>query len=526
MSSIDVEMARSLQGGVWGTIRSAVARSIAADLERRQIIEDAADRISDIGTALSSWDNCMAVNWCQYPLIAIMVVGGLIIFGIVWCIIRCCCCGLSCCCDCCRCFKCCGECCGMCDPPGKDKRQYLDAPYIPPNQGYRTEAPMHLGYNTAAPIHPTAAAAPPQYAEFDVSKKGGDDALPEMPSWETANTKKVMVEDAVELEPIKKPASDQQVPLIGAASPIATSAIPRERPGQLSRDNSRTYMNPQDRSASPYGQSSSAYAPSAAPGYGNEQSPYDMPPAPGAMMGRQSPAPNAYGYGQEKQPYGQQPYGQQPYDQQPYDQQPYDQQPYGQQHYDMPPAPVAMMGRQSPSPNQRGYGQGGMDQGYGQKPVNDYASIRQGSPGPGPDGYGMRRRGTGEAGMDPRARNSPAPRGPSRAGADPYQQARQSPGPQNGRYNAPGGYNPPPPRDDYNRSYSPGPDRQYGAPSSRAMNAPPQSPIANNAGFDFNSGYSRPDEYDRRPSESREAAQEGYPGYKPYGQAQTGWSGV
>lgn len=134
-------------------------------------------------------------------MIAIIIVGGLILLSIVWCISRCLCCGLSCCCECCYCLKCCGNCCGCCDPPRGKKNKYLDEPYIPPHQGYRSESPMATGLPYKAPV-----ADAPQYANFDVSKTAGhEDALPAMPSWETAGSKKVYLEEEVEMDNLKKP---------------------------------------------------------------------------------------------------------------------------------------------------------------------------------------------------------------------------------------------------------------------------------------------------------------------------------
>jgi hypothetical protein len=51
-------MARSLRGGVWGSI----ATSLRPAMERRDIIGQA----NDIKTAFSSWDNCMQANICKY----------------------------------------------------------------------------------------------------------------------------------------------------------------------------------------------------------------------------------------------------------------------------------------------------------------------------------------------------------------------------------------------------------------------------------------------------------------------------
>lgn len=69
MSSVDAAMARSLQDGPWDRLRESVARSITAHLASRNIINDAQDKVTDIKTALSSWDNCMAANFCKYVLL-------------------------------------------------------------------------------------------------------------------------------------------------------------------------------------------------------------------------------------------------------------------------------------------------------------------------------------------------------------------------------------------------------------------------------------------------------------------------
>lgn len=64
MPSIDVAMARSLRGGVWGSVMS----SMAATIEKRQImstVENVGNQVNDVKTAFSSWDNCMSVNYCK-----------------------------------------------------------------------------------------------------------------------------------------------------------------------------------------------------------------------------------------------------------------------------------------------------------------------------------------------------------------------------------------------------------------------------------------------------------------------------
>ncbi|GKT42079.1 uncharacterized protein ColSpa_02260 [Colletotrichum spaethianum] len=64
MPSIDVAMARSLRGGLWGSVVS----SMAANIENRGItdtVNNAGSQINDVKTAFSSWDNCMAATYCK-----------------------------------------------------------------------------------------------------------------------------------------------------------------------------------------------------------------------------------------------------------------------------------------------------------------------------------------------------------------------------------------------------------------------------------------------------------------------------
>ncbi|KAI9171248.1 hypothetical protein HJFPF1_00729 [Paramyrothecium foliicola] len=446
MPSIDVEMVRSLRGGVWEILSDSIARGLAADMSKRNIIDDTRTKVNDFKTAISSWDNCMAANFCKWPVIAIIVVGGLILLGIITCI-----------------------------------QKYLDAPYNP-EQGYKTQAPMQAPFPSVAANHPptTHTAAPPQYAEFDVSRKGGEDALPVMPSWDESANKKVLVhEEEVEMDHLKKPTNDPAQPLMaGSSSSVPTSPMPMEHPtayGQQQTNAARGYASPDAQPTIPFTEVAGqgpAYGQTSGLTYPQEQSFNAVPPM-GAMGNMRS---------------------------------------------------------QSPAQSYRGYGQDSMNQSYGQMPAPGNGFGNQGAYGQAsrvasPDSYGMQRRGTGD-------RHSPMG-GPAPYGASP----RQSPAPQNGRgYGAPG-YNAA--RDNFNRAYSPAPERQYGTPSPRPMNtnrpppermysqSPPHSPITNNSGFDFTSGFARPQEYDRRPSESREpAGQEGYPGYKPYNRPQDGWSGI
>ncbi|KAL0939099.1 fibroin-3 related protein [Colletotrichum truncatum] len=533
MPTIDVAMARSLRGGVWGSVMS----SMAASIQRRQImstVENAGNQINDVKTALSSWDNCMSVNYCKWPVIGVIIVGGLIIFSIVWCIIRCACCGLSCCCQCCYCLKCCGNCCGCCDTPKGTPHKYLDDQYGSTNQGYKSQAPMHapvapfLNNPPAHAAHSTApaAAAPPQYAEFEVSKSGNAadaDALPAMPSWEGAGSKKVAIEEEVELEPMKKPAASpnaQNAPLMAPnAMSHPNSPMPNSRsPYAQSQAGASGYFSNANQPVDPYAANGqgfnnydNGYAQSNA-GLGVDQYGAGAAAVGGMAMaqGRRTPAReyNNSGYGPQRgQTY---PPPQQDYDQG-FDN--YEQGGYGMGH---PP-------RNGPSPAPRSF----------------TAPPRNG-PSPAPAGY---RRSPG-----PEYRGSPAPPADYRRSPAPPNDYRRSPAPQNDYgYDQQDQYA----NDGYGHQQYGGDGRQFSSESTRPL-APPQrsytadnpplSPdLQNSGGFDFQSGYSRPQQYnynrgpnssaqqmpaeldEQRPPQSSGGT---YPGYKAYQPTKEGWSGV
>lgn len=54
-------MARSLRGGVWGSIAQGLHSSLAP-----RDVAGLQDKATDAATAFSSWDNCMDVNYCKY----------------------------------------------------------------------------------------------------------------------------------------------------------------------------------------------------------------------------------------------------------------------------------------------------------------------------------------------------------------------------------------------------------------------------------------------------------------------------
>lgn len=113
--------------------------------------------------------------------------------------------------------------------------KHLDEPYPPrqgfANQGYQAPAPMMGGGLGGKP-------EPPQYAQFEVGKNGlavdpqpsalSEDALPPMPSWDSAAKKHILTEEeknAVELGELD-PATGQQVPLMTSAASPAIGGPP------------------------------------------------------------------------------------------------------------------------------------------------------------------------------------------------------------------------------------------------------------------------------------------------------------
>ncbi|KAI1107805.1 hypothetical protein F4804DRAFT_1138 [Jackrogersella minutella] len=484
MPHIGMVMERSLQERNFrDAFANLLARSAVAALGKRQSVGGITDDIKDAKTAFSSWDNCMKASFCKWPVIAIIVIGGLILLSIVWCIARCLCCGVSCCCECCYCLKCCGECCGCCDPPRGKRHKYLDEPFIPPghaeNQQYRSQAPMTPN------LPPPPASSAPQYAVFDDSSKKDADALPAMPSWEGAQFKKVMVEDEpVEMEPLKKPEPAQTIGL--STNNLAHSTTPSPVPLE---------------NRSPYGPP---------PGQGG----------PNGYMGATRAATDPYsskgqGYDHDYNGYGQ------------------------ASHDNLNGYGMAAGAVRSHTPQQdynngynSGYGRGGIDQGYPQsrtpRPYNDEYG-RSGTPGAPPS---YRTAPSTNNGYGPPSRM--ASPGPQAAYGYENPTRMRSPGPQIG-FEYPQRSQTQTPNS-FNRH--PAPYRQYSNDSSRPLAQTAQeqgypeatasaSPIQNTGGFDFSSGYSRPAATPTQPQAANGGtAYPGYRTYKPAGAQQDSWNGV
>ena len=106
-------------------------------------------------------------------------------------------------------------------------------------------------------VHHAAPApqGPPQYAQFDMPQKGGEDSLPHMPSWETAGAKKVMLENnEMEMENLNKPLAQvanrpMNTPSPGPVSPMSMhhdrqyGMLPGSSSGQMSNHSQQGLMS-------------------------------------------------------------------------------------------------------------------------------------------------------------------------------------------------------------------------------------------------------------------------------------------
>ena len=202
---------------------------------------------------------------------------------------------MSCCCSCFSFLKCCDCCGGCCDGKKNKPMKHLDDSYAPrqgfQNQGYQAPAPMMGGGLGGKP-------APRQYAQFEVGKSGlavdprpsslSEDALPPMPSWDTAAKKHVLTEEeknAIELGELD-PTTGQRIPLMTSATSPAVGESPNPaadmiaspygaRPGQGAGGNGYMGVAAGDPYGAPnaYNQNGFRDSPSPGPGRGGMGAP-------------------------------------------------------------------------------------------------------------------------------------------------------------------------------------------------------------------------------------------------------------
>ncbi|KAI6717343.1 hypothetical protein JHW43_000246 [Diplocarpon mali] len=504
-----------------------IAAAMHASLKRRlvEILADSVherrgitDEITNVADAFSSWDNCMNAKFCKWPVIALIIVGGLILLSIA-------------------------TCAGKKDKP----MRHLDSTSnVTPgaHHGYQAPAPMMGGalsasgqtagtYMKVVPTRPE----PPQYAQFEVGKNGlyvepktaalHEDALPPMPSWDAAAKKHVEDEkDAVELRNLD-PATAPNASLIAGAAATGTTAPPSP---DIGRGQSPFGARPGQ------GTGKNGYTGIAGENYGQNQSTHNVngrhgSPAPG--QGGRLGAHGAYrggtplGYDRDRGQ-GQAQYGNTtPGD---YNQsRAYD--PQSQSNYAQD-EPEAGYGSRQP---QRQYSNGQYSNNSRPPPSRPYTGDSTRSMASG------RQLGDRSYGSDNFQQNAP-PRGPSR-GPGPYGGFQN--GPPRGPSRGPG------PNDAYNNGLAPrGPSRGPGGPmrtasppwnnisgfdpaggvppSSRPTpppqqyqnrSPPPQQNYGRHAPQDIEPGYSEDVSTAASTYSSRMSpppAEHAYPGYKPY----------
>nr|POE59172.1 hypothetical protein CFP56_24442 [Quercus suber] len=158
----------------------------------------------------------LADTYLQKPAIAGIIVATLIVLSLLLCLFRCLCCGAECCCGC---LSCCNAC---CPSPRRSRHggyQQQPQPYYQPPQPYQQYHPQ------PAPVYASGGASgyrsAPRTATFDAPSPnknfGGstcnEDALPAMPGWDSAPTRRIEEED-VELEKLQHPQAAQQQALL------------------------------------------------------------------------------------------------------------------------------------------------------------------------------------------------------------------------------------------------------------------------------------------------------------------------
>jgi hypothetical protein len=312
---------------------------------------------------------------------------------------------------------------------------------------------MHHGFvpATAAAQPPPSAKVPDfaQYATFDSGGKKNEDALPQMPSWEGAEAKKVYLEEeAVEMNALKKPEASGQTAGItamgGAVSPTGARSpanrSPYGPPGAGPGANgffaaSAVENDPYAQGAPAYNQPGTAYT--------EPEQGYGMAVA-GMGPGRRSPQThNNGGYNDPYNNTANGNYGQTHDYPDPGRQGSYDNygaaapQPYDNNTYDNYP------------PQGAAYGASRHQTPHNEMDATPYLADSRRSPALTQGPYG------------PDARRSPGPPQPGRYGSPNYGDARRSPGPAQGQGQGPYG--------DARRS--PGPGAAYGGPSPSSSSA-------------------------------------------------------
>ncbi|KAL6710641.1 hypothetical protein ACN47E_007698 [Coniothyrium glycines] len=242
--------------------------------------------LDDARNTLSSWDNCMAKNYCKWPVIVGIIVGSLILISVITCIARCICCGGG------------GGRSGHKRVKSEPTPSYptYGAPPVNPyaqahtdtrlpsidtrpvNQQYRSNAMPSFG------VAPTPKPERPQFATFDSTRAVvNDDALPAMPTWKDGRD----VHVAVEEQPIPEKRGDVEMDRLNHNGSITNSSVT----GMAAVPGARRSPNSGRSPVSPIGDSYGF-----PPGYQNGPAPQRNSPGPYNAQEdyrRGSPGPNS-----------------------------------------------------------------------------------------------------------------------------------------------------------------------------------------------------------------------------------------
>ncbi|EDN10103.1 predicted protein [Histoplasma mississippiense (nom. inval.)] len=179
---------RLIHKGIRSLDRVAIAMAIMDQMGFTPFRRDEILQPRDFRTTFSTWENCMAKAYCKWPVVIGIAIGSIILIGVIWGIIACACCGYTCCKGCCACCSCCC--------PSRDKShnrtKFADEP-----SAYNARNRRHsTGYQRppSPPVYDSHHSTPAKFAQFDTvhpRSKSNDDALPQMPTWDSAKTRRV-----------------------------------------------------------------------------------------------------------------------------------------------------------------------------------------------------------------------------------------------------------------------------------------------------------------------------------------------
>ncbi|KAF2149639.1 hypothetical protein K461DRAFT_324102 [Myriangium duriaei CBS 260.36] len=155
--------------------------------------------VNGVKHTFSSWDSCMSKAYCKWPVIAGIIIGSLILLSVLYCVVQIICCGAQCCFCLASISRC--LCCGCCRGSGRGNRGGDNYDGHVKNNGYVRPADYNTSYQPSYMAQgqyasqPAPHYGPPSTATFDAptknTRRANEDALPAMPSWSDAQSRRV-----------------------------------------------------------------------------------------------------------------------------------------------------------------------------------------------------------------------------------------------------------------------------------------------------------------------------------------------